>query len=144
MSWENNTSIKQMYSLQYTTRLKVTKGTEVTNSVRIAAKFKGLSMSIDGQIKTFTTYKTTRTLTRTITLSIPPKLTLTFYQRKYWFKDMMFFILNVWGYDWNVGPLGGYGLMKKECEVEIMSKDYLVMDMLLSDSATGTIEVGCQ
>ncbi len=93
MSWENNTSSEQTHFLQYTTGLKVTKGTEVTNSVGIVAEFKGLSMSIDGQ-------------TKTITLGVPPKLTLTFYQRKYRFQDKIFFILNAWGYDWIVGSLG--------------------------------------
>ncbi len=120
MSWENLTSAEQTYSLQYTTELKITKGTEVTNSVEIGAKFKGLSMSIDGQTKTFTTYETTGTLTKTITLSVPPKSTLTFYQKKYRFKITMFFILDAWGQEWNVGSQGGYDIKRKECEVEIM------------------------
>ncbi|PBK82795.1 hypothetical protein ARMGADRAFT_1019407 [Armillaria gallica] len=143
MSWENLTSAEQTYSLQYTTELEVAKGTEITNSVGIAAKFKGLLMSMDGQTKTFSSYETTRTLTKTITLSVPPKSTLTFYQKKYRFKDTMFFVLNVWGSDWNVGSPGGYDIPRKECEVEIMSEDYLITDTALVDSATGTIEVKC-
>ncbi len=143
MSWENLTSAEQTYSLQYTTELKVTKGTEVTNSVGIGAKYKGLSISIDGQTKTFSTYETTGTLTKTITLSVPPKSTLTFYQKKYRFRDTMFFVLRVWAQEWNVGSPGGYELTRKECEVEIMSEDYLITDTALVDSATGTIEVKC-
>ncbi|SJK97919.1 uncharacterized protein ARMOST_01175 [Armillaria ostoyae] len=141
MSWENKTSAEQTYSLQYTSELKVTKGTEVTNSVGIVAEFKGLSLSIDGQTKTFMTYETTGTLTRTITLSVPPKSMLTFYQKKYRFKMTMFFILDAGGQEWNVGTQEGYDIKRKECEVEIMSEDYLVTDTALSDSATGTIEV---
>ncbi|KAK0486210.1 hypothetical protein IW261DRAFT_785619 [Armillaria novae-zelandiae] len=143
MSWENDTSVEQTYSLQYTTGLRVTKGTEVTNLVAIAAEFTGLSMSVDGETKTFTTYETTGTLTKTITLSVPPKSTLTFYQKKYRFKDTMFFILNAWGYDWNVGSPGGHGITRKECEVEIMSGDHLVVDVLLGDAAAGIMEVEC-
>ncbi|PBK82802.1 hypothetical protein ARMGADRAFT_1038300 [Armillaria gallica] len=139
VSWENNTAATQTYSLQYTTELKVTKGTEVTNSVGIGAAFKGMSMSMDSQTKTFTTYETTDTQTKTITLSVPPKSTLTFYQ-KYRFKNTMFFILDAWGQEWNVGSQGGYDIKRKECEVEIMSEDYLTTDTVL-DSATGTIEV---
>ncbi len=93
MSWENNTEAAQAYELQYTTELKVTTGTEVTNSVGIGAVFKGLSMSMDSETKTFTTYEATDTQSKTISLSVPPKSTLTFYQKKYRFRDTMFFVL---------------------------------------------------
>ncbi|KAK0195808.1 hypothetical protein F5146DRAFT_1118442 [Armillaria mellea] len=140
VSWENDTSAEQTYSLQYTTELKVTKGTEVTNSVGIGAEFKGLSLSMSSEIKTFSAYETTDTQTKTITLSVPPKSTLTFYQKKYRFKITMFFILDAWGQEWNVGSQGSYDIKRKECEVEIMSEDYLTTEGVL-DSATGTMEV---
>ncbi|KAK0212457.1 hypothetical protein DFS33DRAFT_29704 [Desarmillaria ectypa] len=141
MSWENNTAAAQTYSLQYTTELKVTKGSEVTNSVGIGAAYKGLSMSMDSQTKVFTTYETTQSQTKTITLSVPPKSTLTFYQKKYRFKDTMFFVLDAWNEEWNAGSPGGYNITRKECEVEIMSEDYLTTDVALVDSATGTMDV---
>ncbi|KAK0241378.1 hypothetical protein EDD85DRAFT_397814 [Armillaria nabsnona] len=141
MSWENNTAATQTYSLQYTTELKVTKGTEVTNSVGIGAAFKGMSMSMDSQTKTFTTYETTDTQTKTITLSVPPKSTLTFFQRKYRFRNTMFFVLDAWSEEWNAGSPGGYDITRKECQVEIMSEDYLTTDTPLMDSATGTMVV---
>ncbi|KAK0212449.1 hypothetical protein DFS33DRAFT_29017 [Desarmillaria ectypa] len=140
MSWENNTAATQTYSLQYTTELKVTQGNEVTNSVGIAAAFKGLSLSMDSQTKVFTTYETTQSQTKTITLSVPPKSMLTFYQKKYRFTDKMYFILDAWGEDWNVGSQGGYNITRKECEVEIMSEDYLTTDVSLVDY-TGTMDV---
>ncbi|KAK0459088.1 uncharacterized protein EV420DRAFT_1269277 [Desarmillaria tabescens] len=141
MSWENNTAATQTYSLQYTTELKVTQGNEVTNSVGIAAGFKGLSLSMDSQTKVFTTYETTQSQTKTITLTVPPKSTLSFYQKKYRFKNAMFFILDAWSKDWNVGSQGGYNITRKECEVEIMSEDYLTTDTELIDSSTGTMDV---
>ncbi len=52
----------------------------------------------------------------------------------------MFFILDAWGQEWNVGSQGGYDIKRKECGVEIMSEDYLTTDTVL-DSAMGTIEV---
>ncbi len=55
----------------------------------------------------------------------------------------MFFVLRAWVQEWNVGSPGGYELTRKECEVEIMSEDYLITDTALVDSATGTIEVKC-
>ncbi len=100
--------------------LKITKGTEVTNSVGIGAEFKGLSLSMNSETKTFSAYESTDTQTKTITLSVPPKSTLTFYQKKYRFKITMFFILDAWGQEWNVGSQGGYDIKRKECEVEIM------------------------
>ncbi|KAK0226321.1 hypothetical protein IW262DRAFT_1294530 [Armillaria fumosa] len=141
MSWENNTAAPQTYSLQYMTELKVTTGTEVTNSVSIGATFKGLSMSMDSQIKTFTTYETTDSQTKTITLTVPAKSKLTFYQRKYRFRDTMFFVLDAWNEEWNAGSPGGYNITRKECQVEIMSEDYLTTDTPLLDSTAGTMEV---
>ncbi|KAK0229317.1 hypothetical protein EDD85DRAFT_142475 [Armillaria nabsnona] len=141
MSWENNTDAMQTYSLQYTTGLKVTKGDEVTSSVGIKLKFDGMSINMNKQVKTFSTCETTETETKTITLSIPPKSTLFFYQKKYRFKDTMFFILDAWDEEWNVGSPGGYELTTKECEVEIMSEDYLTMDVALEDVATGTMDM---
>ncbi|KAK0226319.1 hypothetical protein IW262DRAFT_758217 [Armillaria fumosa] len=141
MSWENNTAAAQTYSLQYMTELEVTQGIEATNSVSIGAEFKGMSMSMDNQTKTFTMYETTDTQTKTITLSVPPKSKLTFYQRKYRFRDTMFFVLDAWNEEWNAGSPGGYDITRKECQVEIMSDDYLTTATPLADSATGTMEV---
>lgn len=88
--------------------------------------------------KTFSTYGTTNTQTNMIQLRVLIKSTLVFYQKRYQFKIMMFFILDAWGQEWNVGPHGGYGIERKECEVEIMSEDFLTTDRVL-DSTTGTI-----
>lgn len=101
MSWENNNAATQMCSLQYTTQLTVTEGTEVTNSVGIGAEYKGLSLSMNSETKMFLSYETTDTQTKMVTLSIPPKSTLAYYQRKYQFRDTMFFVLDAWGQEWN-------------------------------------------
>ncbi|KAK0226323.1 hypothetical protein IW262DRAFT_758331 [Armillaria fumosa] len=74
-----------------------------SNSVGIGAEFKGLSLSISRGTKTISTYETTDTQTKTISLSVSPKSTLTFYQKRYRFKITMFFILDAWGQEWNVG-----------------------------------------
>ncbi|PBK70233.1 hypothetical protein ARMSODRAFT_1036317 [Armillaria solidipes] len=128
MSWENNTDATQTYSLQYTTGLKVTKGDKVTSSVGIKLKFDGMSIN-------------TNMLTKTITLNVPPKSTLFFYQKKYRFRDTMFFILDEWNEEWNVGSPGGYELTTKECEVEIMSEEYLTTGVALWDFAPGVMDV---
>ena len=37
----------------------------------------------------------------------------------------MFFILDAWGKEWNVGSPGSYKIERKECVVEIWSNEYL-------------------
>jgi len=141
MSWENNTDAAQTYSLAYNTQLKVTEGSEVTNSVSVGVAYEGLSISMESSTKTFTTYETTESTTKTITLSVAPRSHLTFYQRTYRFKETMFFILDAWGEQWNAGSPGGYDITRKKCTVEIMSEDYMTTSNRLDDSISGTMEV---
>lgn len=141
MSWENNTSAAQEYSKEYKTELKVTSGTEVTTSISIGAAFEGLSMSMDNQVKEFTTYETTKSQTKTITVNVHSRESLTLYQRRYRFKTMMFFILDAWGEEWNAGSPGGYNIARKEVDVDIMSEDYLTTSVPLNTSATGKMTV---
>lgn len=141
LSWENNTDAAQTYTYQYTTELKVTKGTEVTVSVGIGAVFKGLSIGIEASTKTFSTYETTSSQTRTLTVNVPPRKKVTFYQRRYTFTNKMFFILDAWREEWNAGSPGGYDIARKECTVQIMSEDYLTTETELTNGAVGTIRV---
>lgn len=141
MSWENNTDATQTYSLKYTTGLKVTVGSEVSASVGMGAAYEGLSISMDISTKVFSSTETTSGVEKTITLNIPPKSRLTFYQRKYRFRDTMFFVLDAWNEEWNAGSWGGYTITRKECEVEIMSEDYLTTDIVLDSSSAGTMTV---
>ncbi|KAK0189588.1 hypothetical protein F5146DRAFT_931967, partial [Armillaria mellea] len=139
MSWENNTTAMQTYFLKYTTGLKVTQGNEVSISVGMGAAYERLLILMDVLMKVFLSTETMSGFEKTITLNIPPKLSLTFYQRKYWFRDTMFFVLDVWSVEWNAGSWGGYNIIRKDCEVEIMSEDYLMMDTLLDSFTVGTM-----
>ncbi|KAK0487354.1 hypothetical protein IW261DRAFT_1558436 [Armillaria novae-zelandiae] len=127
MSWENNTDATQSYSLKYTTGLKV------IASVGMGAAYEGLSISMDVSTKVLSSVE------KMITLNIPPKSRLTFYQRKCRFRDTMFFVLDAWNTEWNAGSWGGYDATRKECEVEIMSEDYLTTDIVLDSSTAGTM-----
>ncbi|SJK96818.1 uncharacterized protein ARMOST_00064 [Armillaria ostoyae] len=62
-------------------------------------------------------------------------------QKKYRFRDTMFFILDTWNEEWNIGSPGGYELTTKECEVEMMSEEYLTTGVALWDFAPGTMDV---
>jgi hypothetical protein len=82
------------------------------------------------------------TRTITTTLSVPPRSLLIFYQRRYKFRSSMFFILDTaWGRFWNICGLESSDLLRKECEVEIMSEDYATLRAELDGTETGTINV---
>jgi len=141
MSWNNDTDATQTYTHSYTTGLTVTKGDDVSNGFSLGSKYKGSSVKVDHQERVFATAETTEATTVTIDLNVAPHSFLIFYQRRYRFRDSMFFILDAWGQDWNVGSWGGYDLSKKECEVEIMSDDYATLQAELDGTTTGTMSV---
>ncbi|KAL1940251.1 hypothetical protein VTO73DRAFT_9203 [Trametes versicolor] len=141
VSWENRTDAAQVYEHSYTTELKVTQGTEVTVAVHVGAAFEGLSVGMDASTKTFTTKETTSTDTKTMTITVPPRSTLTFYQRQYTFRATMFFILNAWHQEWNAGSPGGYDIERKTCTVQINSEDYLTTETELTNEGVDTMHV---
>ncbi|KAK0212455.1 hypothetical protein DFS33DRAFT_1269251 [Desarmillaria ectypa] len=120
-------------TMWHKTELRVTEGSEITQYVGISGIFKGLTMSMDGQTKEFTSYETTETQTKTITLNVPAKGNIS--------SPIRCSLLDAWNEEWNAGTPRGYNITKKECEVEIMSEDYLTTDVPLMDSATGTMDV---
>lgn len=141
MSWKNDTDATQTYTIGFTTGLTVTAGTGVNNGFSVSNAYAGMSVTIEHQQKVFKTTETTDTKSITITVTIPPKSLLAFYQRRYLFRNSMSFILDAWDKQWNVGSWGGYDICKKECSVEIMSEDYATLRSELDGSRTGTMEV---
>lgn len=139
MSWKNETDATQVYTAASTTGLMITKGNEINNGFPLGDTYTGASVTIDHKEKIFTPTETTESRTITINLSVPPRSRLVFYQRWYKFRDSMFFILDAWGREWNVGNWGGDDKSRKECEVVIMSEDYVTLQGALS--GTGTIDV---
>ncbi|KAI0635556.1 hypothetical protein C8Q77DRAFT_1071580 [Trametes polyzona] len=141
MSWENNTPAMERYHQSYTTELKVTSGTEVTNTVGIGAGYEGFSLNVENSTKTFKSTETTTTLSKDQDVIVPPNSKVTFYQRRYDFRDTMFFILWAWNEEWNAGSPGGYDITRKECLVQIMSDDYLTVVEELSSDSVGSMNV---
>lgn len=140
MRWRNNTDAAQSYEHSYTTELKVTEGREVTNSVSIAPSFEGLSLwGVSHSVKTFSSTETTTAETKEITVNVPPRSRVAFYQRVYTFRSSMFFINDAWNEEWNAGSPGGYVITRKECTVEIMSNDYLTTDTTLQGTGFVTV-----
>ncbi|EIW57236.1 uncharacterized protein TRAVEDRAFT_65157 [Trametes versicolor FP-101664 SS1] len=132
-SWENTTGSAQSHTHQYTTELKVTQGSEVTNGgVPLVASFKDFTMTIDASIKTFSADETTTPQTKTVTVEAAPGKKAMFYQRVYKFRTEMFFVMDTASVARNVAAVSGDGLSRKTCVVEIWSGDYLVTDKELN------------
>lgn len=82
--------------------------------------------------------------TRTLTVNIPPKTKITFYQRRYEFKIVVYFVSDSWGKEWKVGTSGGERCLTKECTMEIMSDDFLAQDTeRLYNAAPGIMDKVC-
>jgi len=141
MSWKNDTDAAQKYSYSYTTGLKVTQGSEVNNGFSLGASFKGVGITVDHSEKVFKSSETTESRTVTMEVNVPPRSRTIFYQKRYKFRKSMFFILDAWGREWNVGSWGSYEIRRKECEVEIDSEDFATLQAELDGSKAGTIDV---
>ena len=141
MSSKNDTDGAQQYNIEYNTELRITQGLEVCYVFSIANVYEGMSTTIERQEKVFKATETTRTKTISVNVTIPPRSRLIFYQRRYRFKNNMFFILDAWAKEWNVGSWGGYDASRKECIVEIFSEDYATLTSELDGSRIGTMDV---
>jgi hypothetical protein len=141
MSWKNDTDMMQTCSYSCTTGLTITSGSEVNNGFPLATLYKCASVTIDHQERVFKPTETTESRTMTMNLSVPPRSLLIFYQRRYRFRNSIFFILKAWSREWNVGRWDSHEMARKECEVEIMSEDYMTMQALGQLGGTGIINV---
>jgi len=140
MSWKNDTDATQTYSQSHTTGLTVTAGGEVNNGFSLSASFEGIVITTNSSEKIFTSTETRQSMTTTTNISIPARSLVIFYQKRYKFRMSMFFILDAWGREWNVGSWGGYEITRKECEVVIDSEDYATLNTELDGSTTGTVD----
>jgi len=141
MSWRNDTAATQTYAYSYTTSLAITSGSDVNNGFSVGGSFEGMGMSVGHTEKVFKSTETMESNTTTVTISVPPRSTLVCYQKRYHFRQSMFFILDAWGKGWNVGSWGGNALTKKECDVVVNSEEFATLDAELDASRTGTVDV---
>jgi hypothetical protein len=141
MSWKNDTDMMQTYSHSCTTGLTITSGSEVNNGFSLGAIYQGATVTIDDQERVFKPTETMESRTTTINFSVPPRSLLVFYQRRYRFRTSIFFILNAWARDWNVGHWRSLETARKESEVEIMSEDYMTLQGPNQLGGTGIVNV---
>ncbi|KAF8875193.1 hypothetical protein CPB85DRAFT_1444109 [Mucidula mucida] len=134
MAWNNDTDATQHYEYSYSTGLTITQGSEVTNGFNLGASYEGMSIGVDHSRRTFKTTETTSSLTTTITVSVPPRSELIFYQKRFEFRDEITFINDAWGQEWNIGPWGGYKpLTTKVSSVNIMAEEYFTKSARLPE-----------
>jgi hypothetical protein len=138
MSWKNDTDAEQQHAIEYNTKHTITKGEEVNHGFPIASTYKGLSLTMEGQEKVF---DTTDTKNIKCTITVPPRSLVIFYQRRYKFKNSMFFILDAWGLERNVGSWGGTEFTRKECIVEVMGEDFVTLRREMDGTRLGTMDV---
>ncbi|KAJ7510770.1 hypothetical protein B0H11DRAFT_1845496 [Mycena galericulata] len=134
VAWKNDTDAPQQYQYSYTTGLTITQGSEVTNGFSLGASYQGMSIGIDHSTRTFKSTETTSTKTTTITVNVPPRSELIFYQKRFDFRDNITFINDAWGQEWNIGPWGGYTpLTTKVTSVNIMAEEYFTRSARLPE-----------
>jgi len=141
MSWRNDTDVAQTYNHTFTTQLKITQGSEVNKGFSLPVTYAGASISFSKQTKTFKSTETTESKTITLTVSVPARSLLVFYQRRYTFRDSMFSFFKAGNQEWNIGSGEGYEPTSKDIGVEIMSEEYATLSKELDGSTTGTISV---
>jgi hypothetical protein len=134
MAWRNDTDAAQQYEVSYTTGLTITQGSEVTNGFSLGASYRGMSIGFEHSTRTFRSTETTSSQTTTLTVSVPPRSELIFYQRRFDFRDNITFINDAWGQLWNIGPWGGYNpLTTKVTSVNIMAEEYFTRSARLPE-----------
>ncbi|KAK0459089.1 uncharacterized protein EV420DRAFT_302670 [Desarmillaria tabescens] len=111
MSWENTTDTAQTYTLDYVTGPKEAEAADIPKSWNCGF-LPGLSITMNTQAKVFSDSETTDSDTKSVSLTIPANSTLTFYQKKYWFRNSMFFVLDTLGQEFNVGSPGGDDVLR--------------------------------
>ncbi|KAI1127297.1 hypothetical protein F5Y10DRAFT_292909 [Nemania abortiva] len=125
ISWINDTAAEQQYQFSYSTGLTITQGREINNGFSLGASYQGMSVGVEHSTRTFKNTETTSTQTTAISIHVPPKSQLIFYQKRYDFEDNITFINDAWGRQWNIGPWGGYDpLTTKVTTVQIMAEEY--------------------
>ncbi|KAJ7731607.1 hypothetical protein B0H16DRAFT_1583124 [Mycena metata] len=72
---------------------------------------------------------TTATWGETLIITVPRRSELIFYQKRFDFTDVITFVNDAWGKEWNIGSWGSYApLATKITAVQIMAEEYFTRD----------------
>ncbi|KAJ7731618.1 hypothetical protein B0H16DRAFT_1468993 [Mycena metata] len=129
MAWNNQTDADQRYEYYWSTGLTITEGKEVTNGFSLGATYEGMSIGVDHSSRTFKSTETTSTWGETLIITVPRRSELIFYQKRFDFTDVILFVNDAWGKEWNIGSWGSYApLATKITAVQIMAEEYFTRD----------------
>jgi len=135
-SWENDTDQTDTYEHSYSTQFTIRTGQEVNNQWNFGGDFKGLSLGVGGSTTTITEQEVTTTKSYTVTVNVGPTSAVYFYQKRYYFKPVVWFKLDAWGKLWTVGNWERAGVAALSGNVEIDANEYLTRPAALSGSGT--------
>jgi len=134
----NFTTTPIIQTVRVLTRRTVASGSETNQELNIGLAYDGLSVGYGTSTKTFTSNETVSEHETTTTYTILPQTSLYVYQRRYHFRDEIWWIANAWEKLWNVcTPGGGYTLLRVSNESHIDAEEHIAIDSPL----TGTQSV---
>ncbi|KLO13688.1 hypothetical protein SCHPADRAFT_348508 [Schizopora paradoxa] len=134
--WHNNSDSPQQYALQCTYGFIADSGALLSESINLCATFKGLSVGVETDGKTFTSTETTESKVCSVQVTVSPNSDLWLYQRRYVFHTKMTWILDAWGGLWNVGSKRGYHVQEGTCVIHIDTLDFITTKTKLAGEQT--------
>lgn len=140
MSWVNDGDSSHTYKETVTEGLVLRSGAETEAHFGVSAAFKGLGIEIGGSRKTFTEQETSRAREVEKSITIGPKSSTYFYQKRYSFKSTVWFVFDGWNEEWLVGSLGSYTPITRDTLVEIESNEFATLTRRLDGSIITSAE----
>ncbi|KAG5637823.1 hypothetical protein H0H81_003094 [Sphagnurus paluster] len=137
MSWDNPSPSTNTYTETYTVGHTTSTSTEVSASIGLAPSFEGMSLwSASGGYKTVTTEETQKSVTKSVSISVPPHSTIYFYQRRYNLSTDVYFTLDAWNELSIAGSNGGYNVQHATVLSFIDATEYLTISTPVSGETT--------
>lgn len=124
-----------IFLLTHDDRRTITSGSETNKEMNIGAAYNGLSIGFGASTKTFSSTETVSELEVTTVYTVPPQSSLYVYQRRYRFREEIWWIADAWKDLWNVcTPGGGYVLLRVPFNSYIDADERMAIDKPLSGS----------
>lgn len=134
----NFTTTDISQTVRVLSRRTVASGTETNRELNIGLAYRGLSIGYGTSTKTFSSNETVSEHETTTVYTIPPQRSLYVYQRRYYFRDDIWWIADAWRDYWNVcTPGGGFNLLRVSNQSHIDAEEHIAIDVPL----TGTQSV---
>ena len=115
-------------------------GTETNRELNIGLAYRGLSVGYGTSTKTFTSNETVDERETTTVYTIPAQSSLYVYQRRYHFRDDIWWIADAWNDLWNVcAPPSGFNLLRVSNESYIDAEERIAIDTPITGTQTVSV-----